>query len=118
MEKKRYKHAKICICQKCQGTGSITQYASEDILHMNPRTVACDLCNCTGRVLVSSVTTTTIKQYGKENMMKHSSELLKAAVEISMILKVFKDQLPTNDSFIRRVDMLNIVINKSLENTK
>ncbi|WP_321517461.1 hypothetical protein [uncultured Bacteroides sp.] len=120
MEKKRYKHARICICRKCQGTGTVTQYASEDILHMNPKTVACDLCNCNGRVLVDSVTTTTIKplQYGKDYLIKYSAELLEAAVQISVMLNELKDQLPTNDSFIRRVDMLNIVINKSLENIK
>ena len=120
MEKKKYKHAKICICRKCSGTGLCSVYDKEDILQMYPGTVDCDLCNGSGKVLVSSVTTTKIEPLFPENnsLIKNSKELLEAAVQMSVMLNEFNDQLPTNDSFCRRVDFLNKVIEKSLGNKK
>lgn len=53
MTTNRYIHGVVEICRDCGGHGKRTQYPQWDRLHQHPSTLVCELCEGTGRVIVS-----------------------------------------------------------------
>lgn len=67
MKKCNYVHPSIQICDVCQGKGYVETLQEGDIYERNE--LKCDICTqCmgSGRIVVSSVTTTTITAYTPE----------------------------------------------------
>lgn len=55
-----FEHAHIVICPKCNGKGTVQQYAPGDIFHSGEsEEVTCNYCNSYGRVTRKGTTTIT-----------------------------------------------------------
>lgn len=53
MTTNRYMHATVELCRDCSGWGKKTIYQQWDRLHQHPNDVVCELCEGSGRVVVS-----------------------------------------------------------------
>lgn len=68
MRKKRFVQPHICLCRKCEGSGTMSVYKEHDILRLEPAAATCDVCNGTGRVIISSETIITITPFSDDQV--------------------------------------------------
>lgn len=60
MERNKYIHPHIVICESCQGRGIVKKYNSRTLI---PETAVCGSCEGSGRLEVSSTIRTTMKPF-------------------------------------------------------
>ena len=64
MNLKRYKHPKVCLCKRCQGTGKLV---TMDARQEKEKRTQCPSCQGSGRVVVSAVLDLTITPYDPQS---------------------------------------------------
>lgn len=63
MEQRKQIVRRICVCDKCKGTGQYIRYALNDVRMMQPIREVCRQCNGSGRVEISGVIIKQVEPY-------------------------------------------------------